>query len=183
MFAQGSIVDPSMAAAIVRQRQADAVEMTRALIADPGSAQQDPRRLADEVRPCTSVNQLCVIGQVQNPRLSCVNNPAAGYEGTPEFAPLTRAPVHHRVMVVGAGPAGLEAARVAAVRGHAVTDLRAQRPAGRCAAARRPRHPRRERLDRAVDWLEAQVRKLQRPHPDGRRGDAGAGARRGRRRR
>ncbi len=117
------------------QGQADAVEMTRALIADP----ELPAKIRDgdpaAVRPCVLSNQDNIIGLVQNPRLSCVNNPAAGYEGTPEFAPLTRAPVHYRVMVVGAGPAGLEAARVAALRGHAVTIYEQERAARRRAAA------------------------------------------------
>ncbi|QLH37945.1 MAG: FAD-dependent oxidoreductase [Defluviicoccus sp.] len=158
-FAQGSIVDPVMAAGLVAGGQADAVEMTRALIADPDL----PAKVRDgnvaEIRPCILSNQDNVVGLVQNPRLSCVNNPAAGYEGTAEFAPLTRAPVHYRVMVVGAGPAGLEAARVAALRGHEVTIWEQGEQLGgalRLAA----RAPGRERLALAADWLEAQVRKL-----------------------
>jgi mycofactocin system FadH/OYE family oxidoreductase 2 len=159
VFAQGSIADPPMAAAVLEENQADGVEMTRALIADP----ELPRKLREgrpeDVCPALLSNQDNIIGLVQNPRLSCANNPAAGYEGDPEFAPLRPAPTPHRVMVIGAGPAGLEAARVAALRGHRVTLYEQQHRLGgalRLAAAA----PGRERLALAVDWLESQIRKL-----------------------
>ncbi len=159
VFAQGSIVDPRMAAGLLAENQADAVEMTRALIADPDLPNKLREGRPEDIRPCLLSNQDNIVGLVQNPRLSCVNNPAAGYEHDPEFAPLTPAPVRHRVIVVGAGPAGLEAARVTASRGHTVTLYeKTQRLGGslRLAAAA----PGRERLALAVDWLEAQVRKL-----------------------
>jgi mycofactocin system FadH/OYE family oxidoreductase 2 len=159
VFAQGSLVDPAMAAALIAEQKADAVEMTRALIADPELPHKLRRGEVEDIRPCLLSNQDNIIGIVQNPRLSCVNNPAAGYEGDPEFAPLTRAPVRHHVMVVGGGPAGLEAARVAAMRGHGVTLYEQGHHLGgavRLAAAA----PGRERLALAVDWLETQVRKL-----------------------
>jgi 2,4-dienoyl-CoA reductase-like NADH-dependent reductase (Old Yellow Enzyme family) len=159
VFAQGSIVEPQMAATLLAQQQADAVEMTRAFIADPELPIKLREGYPEDVRPCILCNQDNIVGLVQNPRLSCVNNPAAGYEGDAEFAPLTRAPVHYRVMVVGGGPAGLEAARVAAMRGHTVTVYEQSPQLGgalRLAAAA----PGRERLALAVDWLEAQVRKL-----------------------
>lgn len=162
VFAQGSIVEPMMALAIVRQGQADAVEMTRALLADPELPNKLREGSSDDVRPCTLCNQACMVAQVQNPRLSCSSNPAAGYESLPEFAMLSRAPVRHRVMVVGAGPAGLEAARVAAERGHYVTIYERSDTLGGAvllAAAA----PQRQRLASAVEWLEAQVRKLNVP--------------------
>lgn len=159
VFAQGSIVDPAMAAGLVRDGGADAVEMTRALIADPELPAKVRYGNLAAVRPCILSNQDNVIGLVQNPRLSCVNNPAAGDEGAVEFAALTRAPVHYRVMVAGGGPAGLEAARVAAQRGHAVTICeRSDRLGGALRLAANA--PGRERLALAVDWLETQVRGL-----------------------
>jgi mycofactocin system FadH/OYE family oxidoreductase 2 len=162
VFAQGSIVDPALAASLLGEGKANAVEMTRALIADPDL----PRKLrADrpgDVLPCILCNQDCVVSTVQNPRLSCAVNPAAGYERDDEFAPLTSAPVARRVIVVGGGPAGLEAARVAALRGHQVT---LYEKSGRLGGALRlaAAAPGRERLALAVDWLEAQVRALNVP--------------------
>ena len=159
VFAQGSIVDPGMAAALLAEGKADAVEMTRALIADPELPAKLRQNRIDDIRPCLLANQDNIIGLVQNPRLSCANHPAAGHEGEAEFAPLIPARNPHRVLVVGGGPAGLEAARVAALRGHRVTLYeRSQQLGGamRLAAAA----PGRERLALAVDWLETQIRKL-----------------------
>ncbi|MCB1824179.1 MAG: FAD-dependent oxidoreductase [Candidatus Competibacteraceae bacterium] len=159
VFAQGSIVDPEMAATLLADGKADAVEMTRALITDPDLPRKWREGRADDIRPCLLANQDNIIGLVQNPRLSCANNPAAGYEREAEFAPLKRARTPHRVLVVGGGPAGLEAARVAALRGHDVTLYERESRLGgaiRLAAAA----PGRERLALAVDWLERQVRTL-----------------------
>lgn len=159
VFAQGSIVDPRMAAGLLVEQQADAVEMTRALIADPDLPQKLRAGHAEDIRPAILSNQDNIIGLVQNPRLSCVNNPAAGYECDAEFTTLPPAAPPARMMVIGGGAAGLEAARVAALRGHAVTLYEQREQLGgtlRLAAAA----PGRERLALAVDWLEAQVRAL-----------------------
>jgi mycofactocin system FadH/OYE family oxidoreductase 2 len=159
VFAQGSIADARMAAGVLAENQADAVEMTRALIADPDVPNKVRAGQADDVRPVILSNQDNIINMVQNPRLSCVNNPAAGYEGDSEFAPLQPVSTPRRVLVVGGGAAGLEAARVAALRGHQVTLYEQSQHLGgtlRLAAAA----PGRERLALAVDWLEGQVRKL-----------------------
>lgn len=159
VFAQGSIVDPVMAAQLLADGKADAVEMTRALIADPELPMKLRQGRADDIRPCLLANQDNIIGLVQNPRLSCANNPAAGYEREAEFAPLKPARVAHRIFIIGGGPAGLEAALVAALRGHRVTLYERDAQLGgamRLAAAA----PGRERLALAVDWLERQVRKL-----------------------
>lgn len=158
VFAQGSIVDPNMAMGLLVEEQADAIEMTRALIADPDLPQKLRAGRPEDIRPCILSNQDNIIDLVQNPRLSCVNNPAAGYESDPEFATLPPVTSPRRVMVIGGGASGLEAARVAALRGHRVTLYEQSEHLGgtlRLAA----RAPGRDRLALAVDWLEAQVRK------------------------
>ncbi len=156
VFAQGSIVEPEMAEQLLQDGQADAIEMTRALIADPDL----PRKLAEgrrqDIRPCILCNQDCVVTTVQNPRLSCVHNPAAGYETEAEFGPLPSATPPRKVMVVGGGPAGLEAARVAALRGHRVTLYEQSAELGgalNLAAAA----PGRAGLGQAIDWLKDQI--------------------------
>ena len=148
-----------MAAALLADGKADAVEMTRALIADPDLPHKWREGRAADIRPCLLANQDNIIGLVQNPRLSCANNPAAGYEHEAEFAPETRPDTAsgsgrgRRTGRSGSG-AGGGAAR------HDVTLYERESRLGgaiRLAAAA----PGRERLALAVDWLERQVRALE----------------------
>jgi hypothetical protein len=85
-----------MAATLLVEGKADAVEMTRALIADPELPAKLRQGRISDIRPCLLANQDNIIGLVQNPRLSCANNPSAGYEQEAEFAPLKPARVPHR---------------------------------------------------------------------------------------
>lgn len=113
---QGSVVDPDRAARALDEGTCDMVEMTRAQIADPDLV--DLTRSGLRPRPCVRCNQACAVEDFRNPVVGCVGNPEAGREGRSETEP---APVPREVLVVGGGPAGLEAARIAAQRGHRVT--------------------------------------------------------------
>jgi 2,4-dienoyl-CoA reductase (NADPH2) len=119
VMAQGSIVD--LADADAALGAADLVEMTRAQIADPDLVVKAAAGRGEEVRPCLLCNQACLVRDARNPIVSCVGEPATGHETTGVSATGSTDPVPLDVLVVGAGVCGLEAARVAALRGHHVT--------------------------------------------------------------
>ncbi len=167
VFAQGGIVDPDVAAAIVEQGVADGVEMTRALIADPDL----PARVRDgdleAIRPCLLCNEDCQVRDVANHVVSCIHNPSAGHETEAEFAGEVPPGRRRRVLIVGAGPAGLEAAMVAASLGHEVSVWDAEdRPGGTVRAFAAA--PTRQRYDRAIAWRVAMLRRAGVPIVSGR---------------
>jgi thioredoxin reductase len=101
--------------------QADLVSIVRGQIADPHLANKALAGRDEEIRPCLSCNQMCWGRRYRDYWISCLVNPSAGREfewGGDRFTP---ADTPRHILVVGGGPAGLEAARVAAERGHAVT--------------------------------------------------------------
>ncbi len=120
---QGSVVEVGQAEWALGgyddSAKCDAVEMTRAQIADPDLVAKLARDEADRIRPCTRCNQTCQVRDARNPIVTCIGEPTSGRETEdPDWYVHTQ---HARdVVVVGAGPAGLEAARVAAIRGHRV---------------------------------------------------------------
>ena len=117
----GRILQPEQAEAILAAGKADGIVMARALIADPEWPRKAREGRAAEIRPCIGCNQGCA-GNIHAGRsLRCLTNPVAGRElEWGGAAPATRP---GRVVVVGAGPAGLEAAVTAAQRGHEVIVL------------------------------------------------------------
>ena len=94
--------------------------MTRAQIADPDLVGKLAAGDADRIRPCTRCNQTCQVRDARNPIVTCIGEPTSGRE-TEDPDWYVASPHPRDVVVVGAGPAGLEAARVASIRGHRVT--------------------------------------------------------------
>jgi 2,4-dienoyl-CoA reductase-like NADH-dependent reductase (Old Yellow Enzyme family)/pyruvate/2-oxoglutarate dehydrogenase complex dihydrolipoamide dehydrogenase (E3) component len=123
VFAVHRILTPDEAEGILERGEADAVTLVRALIADPEWANKARAEHAAEIRACTGCNQGCYGNLTQGYPITCVTNPSVGREATLGSGTLTRADTRKRVVVVGGGPAGLEAAWVAAARGHDVTLL------------------------------------------------------------
>jgi 2,4-dienoyl-CoA reductase-like NADH-dependent reductase (Old Yellow Enzyme family) len=122
VFAAGRVVDPAMAASAVASGAVDVVAMSRAHLADPHLVRKSREGKATEIRRCVGAN-VCVGRAKAGEPVACVLSPATGREldGWP-YAPSTPAAAEsRRVLVIGAGPAGLRAGAVLAARGHEVT--------------------------------------------------------------
>jgi len=144
---------------IVRQGSADMVGMTRAHIADPDIVAKTLAGHASQVRPCIACNQGCVGELLTKGRMSCAVNPAVGFERRLGDSRIDVAGTRKRVCIVGGGPAGMEAARVAALRGHDVTLLEASpRLGGMVNLA--ARLPKRHGISDIAVWLEAEILRL-----------------------
>ncbi len=118
---QGSVVDPDAAQRALDDGVADAVEMTRAQIADPRLVEKVRGAGAGRVRPCILCNQTCQVDDVRNPLVTCVGEPRSGHETEDEDTEAKGGDLgpglEVRALVVGGGVAGLECARVLARRG------------------------------------------------------------------
>jgi mycofactocin system FadH/OYE family oxidoreductase 2 len=112
---------PEVAERVLAEGQADLVAVARAHIADPEFANKAREGRAHEIRRCIACNQGCVGTVHYEKPITCLVNPAAGREQELGIGTLVPAGTRRRVWVIGGGPAGLEAARVAAARGHRVT--------------------------------------------------------------
>ena len=116
--AVGRIVDAEMAARVIESGMADMVAMGRPLLADPDWGTKIAAGKACDIRRCISCNKGCTDAIQNRQFLSCVLNAENGYENTRSIQPAAQ---KKKIAVLGGGPAGLEAARVAALRGHEVT--------------------------------------------------------------
>ncbi len=147
-------IEPDLAERTLAEGKADFIAFGRKLLADP----ELPNKLAagapEDVRPCM-YHYRCISQIFQRDHVLCAANPLTGRETTLQIEPAS-AP--KRVLVIGGGPAGMEAARVASLRGHRVTLIEASRRlGGRFALAARTSEPNAQLLA----WLERQLAKQQ----------------------
>ncbi|MEM1298002.1 MAG: FAD-dependent oxidoreductase [Pseudomonadota bacterium] len=157
---EAGIRTPDNGEQIIASGEADMVSIVRGQIADPHLARKTAEGRAEDIRGCLSCNQMCWGRRSRDYWISCLVNPSVGREwewGGDRFIPARR-PRH--VLVVGAGPAGLEAARVAAERGHRVEIAEATGELGgqfRLAGLQ----PRRAQILDLMEWYARQFEKLQ----------------------
>ena len=121
VFATGRINDPAMAERVLADGQADMIGVVRGQIADPDFVAKAREGRTEEIRYCIACNQNCYGRVGLNKTIGCVQNPSVGCEATEGEHHLRPALRKKRVMVVGGGPAGMWAAKIATLRGHDVT--------------------------------------------------------------
>ncbi len=121
VFATGRINDPALAERVLAEGQADMIGVVRGQIADPDFARKAREGRTEEIRYCIACNQNCYGRVGLNKTIGCVQNPFIGHEDTEGESHLRPALRKKRVMVVGGGPAGMWAAKIATLRGHEAT--------------------------------------------------------------
>ena len=158
VIAVGRINNLQLANRIVDSGKADLVAMGRAFLADPCFPRKAQDGKVEEIRTCLGCNQGCR-GRDRTKYLvvGCVLNPRTGREK--DETEIVPAEVPKNILVVGAGPGGMEAARVAGLRGHQVTLIEKQkRLGGQLRVAARP--PRRGEFRHLINWYRIQMKKL-----------------------
>ena len=115
----GRINQPQDADLIIKNGQADMCGMTRALICDPKMPNKAQNNQLDDIRACIACNQACIGHFHKGQPISCIQHPQTGREQ--QYGDLQTAAAPKKVMVIGGGPAGMNAALIAAQRGHCVS--------------------------------------------------------------
>jgi 2,4-dienoyl-CoA reductase-like NADH-dependent reductase (Old Yellow Enzyme family)/thioredoxin reductase len=155
VFHAARIQDVATARHAIATGRLDMVGMTRAHIADPHIVRKLMEGRESEIRPCVGATY-CLDRIYEGNDAVCVHNPATGREATMPHVIAPAADRRKKVVVVGAGPAGLEAARVASARGHAVTVFEATEKAGGQVLLA-ARIARRRELTGIIDWRMARL--------------------------
>ena len=156
-FHAAKIQDVATARHAIATGKVDMIGMTRAHMTDPHILRKIIEKREDDIRPCVGANY-CLDRIYQGGLAFCIHNAATGREQTmPHVIP--KADIRKKVVIVGAGPAGLEAARVAAERGHEVVVFEAAaNPGGQIRLT--AQSPRRKEMIGIIDWRMAQCEKL-----------------------
>jgi 2,4-dienoyl-CoA reductase-like NADH-dependent reductase (Old Yellow Enzyme family)/NADPH-dependent 2,4-dienoyl-CoA reductase/sulfur reductase-like enzyme len=156
---ESHIRTPENAAALLKAGHADTVSIVRGQIADPHWVSKVKASAPERIRRCISCNQMCWGRRHRDYWISCLVNPSAGREFQWGGDRFTKASAPKHLLVVGGGPAGLEAARAAAERGHRVTLMEASDKLGgqfRLAGLQ----PRRAQILDLLDWYESELKRL-----------------------
>jgi len=160
VYCTNRINDPHLAETILEKGQADMIGMVRALICDPELPIKTMVGRADDIRHCIACNQGCIGRMGLGYQLGCIQNPGVGRERELGSGTITPCDRPKKVVIVGGGPAGMETARVAALRKHKVVvfekeeDLGGQNLyAGKAAG--------RQEITGVTRWLKGQIGKLE----------------------
>ncbi len=156
-FHAAKIQDVATARHAIASGKVDMIGMTRAHMTDPHIVRKIMEKREDDIRPCVGANY-CLDRIYQGGLAFCIHNAATGREETMPHK-IEKAAARKKVVIVGAGPAGLEAARVAAERGHEVVVFEAAaQPGGQIRLT--AQSPRRKEMIGIVDWRMSQCEKL-----------------------
>ncbi|MBN1905356.1 MAG: FAD-dependent oxidoreductase [Deltaproteobacteria bacterium] len=162
VIASHQITSPNMAEDILEKGQADAVGFIRNLICDPDMIKKAKEGRIKDIRYCVRDNKGC-IGRVNNKKqIGCIQNPEVGFEGNIKTAVPGKDFIRKRVVIIGGGPAGLEAARRAAERGHDVKVFEKEKQTGGQINLIKKR-PRRQGMGAIITYLMRMAENLKIP--------------------